>query len=128
MNRHGLISGRLNEGSFLIRKYIKPAKRKEVDEVSEDQSKKIASKARELIHPNYQVIFLNLYNLQSLPNKTKESIHNYWLNIKKSTKKRIIPSVDSFYKQLPDLNNLKSNSMAMFREKYYLYEPMLKIY
>jgi hypothetical protein len=88
-----------------------------------------------LLQPQYQIVFLNLNNLQSLPQRTRDSIQNYWLSLKKSKKAQISPSVSSYYSTLPDLkylslnfSNLKDNVHKLIHEKYYLYEPMLNIY
>lgn len=105
MNKYSLISGRINEHSLLIRKYIKPAKRKESQEVQNEAVKKnraAAAKTQELLHPHYQVVLLSLNNLQSLPQNTRDTIQNYWVNIKKS-KKPTLPSIKSFYDQIPNL-------------------------
>ena len=107
MNRYGMISGALDPSNILIRKYVKPAKRKIEEEPAPETSQKkkanIVAKGRELLHPQYQIVFLNLSNMQSLPQKARETIQNYWLSLKKTKKAAVIPSVSSFYKHIPDL-------------------------
>ena len=44
MNKYGLISGGLEPGSILIRKYIKPAKRKVENEGSAESDAKLKKK------------------------------------------------------------------------------------
>jgi len=112
MNKYGLISGGLEPGNILIRKYIKPAKRKTdetaVNENVAGRNKNLIAKGRELIQPQYQVVFLDLNNLQSLPQKTTDSIHNYWHFLKKTKKTQQPPSVSSFDSYI---NNLKYLSL-----------------
>jgi hypothetical protein len=102
MNKQGLISGALNEKDILIRKYIKPGKRKETVaepvEMTPAQKKRaeLLAKGREMMHSPYQVVFTNLSNLQEVPNTTRDTIQNYWVNMKKSSKK-YFPSSASFY-------------------------------
>ena len=107
MNRYGMISGALDPSNILIRKYVKPAKRKIEEEPAPETSQKkkanIVAKGRELLHPQYQIVFLNLSNMQSLPQKARETIQNYWLSLKKTKKAATTPSVSSFYMHIPDL-------------------------
>jgi hypothetical protein len=86
----------------LIRKYIKPAKRKEIVEPVLELNpalKKRAeflAKGKEMMLSPYQVIFTNLSNLQSVPDSTRQNIQNYWSNMKKASKK-YLPSTSTFY-------------------------------
>jgi len=86
----------------LLRKYIKPAKRKEtnepVPEVNPAQKKRaeMLAKGKEMLHSPYQVVFTNLSNVQAIPDSTRQNIQNYWVNMKKAAKK-YFPSTSTFY-------------------------------
>lgn len=77
MKKHGLIDGALSEKDIFIRKYIKPAKRRETApepiELNPAQKKRaeLLAKGKELMHSPYQVIFTNLSNLQQIPDSTR---------------------------------------------------------
>jgi len=108
MNKQGLLYGNLNERDIVIRRYIKPAKRRETtaepQDVNPTQKKRaeLLAKGREMLHSPYQVVFTNLNNLQKVPDSTRENIQNYWVNMKKAAKK-YFPSTATFYDRIPNL-------------------------
>ena len=62
------MNGKVSQENMLLRKYIKPAKRKEVQnaekaEVNQGKGKLVA-KGKELMAPHFQVVMLNLSNVQ----------------------------------------------------------------
>lgn len=50
--------------------------------------------------PKYQVVLLAQNNFHELEAETVENLTAFWGNIKKE-KKRVVPSVASFYDRLP---------------------------
>lgn len=115
MNQSGMINSGLNEKKIILRKYIKPAKRDIVEGTGtgtgagavlasagqmKGKGKNLVKKGLELIHPPYQVVFLSMNSLQAIPTTTRDEINNFWVNIKKNSKKKLVPSVSAFYGNL----------------------------